>query len=508
MPFSRTSLLFLISYLFVNNASAQDVIDNNNNIISCPIPVYPRIETHGDDFNIEALNISSKSSIIEKNQLAKFSGGVTLVKQEHTIKADEIEINRNTSLMNAQGNIHFQNQGVDIFASQLKASKAMKATILSDSSYQLINNPGHGSAASISVNAEGTLSLIDSSFTTCYGESPDWQMQASEINISAAKNYGEAYNARFKVFDVPVLYIPYFSFPINKDRKSGFLYPKISTTKRSGFEIELPYYWNIAPNMDATITPRYMSERGAQLLTEFRYLSGLQNGSINIEYLNKDDKLKANNDPRYLARFQHTGTFSDNFRAYIDYTTISDDNYLVDIKSNQYNSNDAYLYQVGELAFFEDNWQAKIQIQDFEILGNHKNSYKTVPHIELNSFQKMPFLNGQFDLYSEITRFTTANRNLPEADRYHIEAGAMFPISRPAWFINSEFKLLQTNYSQKRISPTSKLEENVSRTLPKVRFHGGVNFDRTLQLFGKDFTQTLEPQLLYLYIPDKDQSTI
>ncbi|MEW6990225.1 LPS-assembly protein LptD [Colwelliaceae bacterium 6441] len=446
--------------------------------------------------------------MIKQNQLAKFSGGVTLINQDHAINADILEINRNTAFINAQGNIHFQNPSVDIFASQLKASKALQATILSDSSYQLMNNPGHGSAKDISINAQGTMSLLDSSFTTCYGDIPDWQLQASEITISATENIGEAYNVRFKLFDIPVLYIPYFSFPITNERKSGFLYPKISTTTRSGFQIETPYYWNIAPNMDATITPRYMSKRGTQLLTEFRYLSGLQNGAVNIEYLYKDIELKANDDPRYLARFQHTGSFSDNFRAYIDYTTMSDDNYLIDIKSDQYRSNDAYLYQVGELAFFEQQWQAKILFQDFEVLGDHKTSYKTIPQIEINSFNRLPFFNGQFDIYSEITRFKTANRNLPEADRYHIEAGVMFPVSKPAWFFNSEFKLLQTQYHQTRISQNNKLEENVSRTLPKVRFHGGMNFDRDMLLFDNGFTQTLEPQIQYLFIPDEDQSAI
>jgi LPS-assembly protein len=508
MPFFRLLFLFFFGNLITNDASAQNETLQSESVINCPIPQYPRINTHEAGLNLDAINILSKHSIIDKNQYAKFSGGVTLFNKEHTVNADEIEIDRLTTLMNAKGNIHFQNKGIDIFASQLKASKAIKATILSDSSYQLVDNSGHGKAASISVNNEGTLKLLDSSFTTCYDEIPDWQMQASEINISVSENYGEAYNARFTLFDIPVLYLPYFTFPVNKERKSGFLYPKISTTDRSGFEVELPYYWNIAPNFDATITPRYMSKRGTQLLTEFRYLSGLQNGLINIEYLNKDDELKANNDPRYLARFQHIGTFSENFRAYLDYTTISDDNYLVDIKSIQYNSNDAYLYQIGELAYFAEQWQAKIQLQDFEVLGDHKSSYKTVPHIELNSYRELPFLNGQFELYSEITRFETSEKSLPQAERYHVEAGAMFPISTPAWFVNSEFKLMQTNYRQSRISSTSKLDKNVSRTLPKVRLHGGVNFDREMSFIDKGYTQTLEPQLQYLYIPDEDQSNI
>jgi len=507
MPLFRTSLLFFIGYLITSNVFAQEIVTIAP-INSCPIPTYARINTTDNNLDLDALNILSKSSNIEKDQLAKFSGGVTLYRKDHTVTADEIEINRLTSLINAKGDIHFQNQGIDIFASQLKASKELQATVLSDSSYQLVNNPGHGSAGNISVNAEGTLSLVDANFTTCYDQVPDWQMQASEINLSVAENYGEAYHARFKVFDVPVLYIPYFTFPLSKERKSGFLYPQISTSARSGFEIKLPYYWNIAPNMDATLTPRYMSKRGMQLLTEFRYLSGLQNGSVNVEYLNKDNELKANDDPRYLARFQHVGTFSDNYRAYVDYTTISDDNYLVDIESTQYNSNDAYLYQIGELAYFSESWQAKVQLQDFEVLGDHKTSYKTIPHIELNSFSELPFLDGQFELYSEITRFETSNKALPQADRYHVEAGMMFPISTPAWFLNSEFKLLQTNYHQTRTEQFSKLDKNVSRTLPKVRFHSGVNLDREMTLFDNQYTQTLEPQLQYLYIPDEDQSNI
>ena len=508
MPFLRTIFVLSISFLLSNDTLAQDNNTQSNGIVSCPIPTHEKIIDTQANIDTNAINIFSSSTDIVKDKYARFSGGVTLINKNQSIKANEIEVNRETATMHAQGDIHFQNQGIDIFASQLNANEGTKKTVLLDSSYQLNKNPGHGSAGTISVNADGTLVLKDSSFTTCYGEKPDWQLKASEINISTAENHGEVINARFSLFDIPVLYLPYFSFPVTNERKSGFLYPKISSSGNSGLEIELPYYWNIAENMDATITPRYMSKRGTQLLTEFRYLSGEQNGAINIEYLNKDNEIKSNDDARYLARLQHVGSFSENYRAYVDYTTISDDNYLVDINSNQHSSNDAYLYQIAELAYFADNWQAKVQLQDFEVLGDHASSYKTVPHIELNSYQTLPFLNGQFDIYSEITRFESNDLTLPEADRYHIEAGATFPISTPAWFLNSEFKLLQTSYNQTRIQANSQLDKEVSRTLPKVRFHGGINFDREMVMFNSDFTQTLEPQLQYLYIPEEDQSNI
>lgn len=508
MPFPRISLALFIAFFFASKTNAQQVISPTELPATCPVPSYEKIAPKDETIDLADLNISSRFTDMTKDKLAKFSGGVTLFNKSYAVIADEISVNRATSTMSAQGDIHFQTPSIDVFAGQLSANELAQTTQLTHSSYQLANNPGHGSAASIIVGKDGTLSLVDSSFTTCYGETPDWILQASEINISMEENHGEAINARFKLFDIPVLYIPYFSFPVNNTRKSGFLYPKIGESGNSGLSIELPYYWNIAENMDATITPRYMSKRGTQLLTEFRYLSGLQNGSINIEYLNKDNQIKSNDDPRYLARFQHIGNFADNYRAYIDYTTISDDNYLVDINSDQYNANDAYLYQIGELAYFGDTWQAKVLMHDFEVLGNHKASYKTLPQIELTSNNELPFLNAQFDLYSEITRFKSGDISLPEADRYHVEAGVTIPFATPAWFLNSEVRLLQTSYRQSRIEGYQQLEKDVSRTLPKVRFHGGINFDRSVSLFNKAYTQTLEPQLQYLYIPNKDQSNI
>ncbi len=506
----RFSYIFTFAIIGLFNTSR--VTANDSDIpelgLQCPIPSFTNISTNNSDVTENTVLITSSKTQIIKNELAKFTGGVTLLTPTETIVADEVELNRRNLLVNAQGNIHFQNTGINIFASQLSASKGTSATILSNTSYQLTKSSGHGSADSISVNQEGILSLVGSTFTTCYGETPDWTLKASEININSDEKQLEAYNARFKVFGVPVLYIPFFTMPIGDDRHSGVLYPSMKSSSESGFETKIPYYWNITENMDATFTPRYMSERGTQLQTEFRYLFGLQSGVINLEYLDRDKKLSQSDDPRYLARFQHIGTFSDRFRSYIDYTTISDDNYLVDLDSDQYNSNDAYLYQVGEISYFGDSWSAKMQLQDFEILGNHNSSYKTEPHIELSKHQALPFGNAMFDMYSEITRFTTDEENRPTAERYHFEAGLTLPISRPAWFINSELKLLQTTYRQDNIQTNSLLKKSISRTLPKIRIHGGMNFDKTLKFKGKSYVQTFEPQLQYLYIPNKDQSAI
>ena len=481
--------------------------------LQCAIPTYIPMVVNAPKITDDSISITSKYSSIEKDQVANFSGGVTLVDKSQIIQADELAFDRLLMKFNAQGNIHYQNNSIDIFASELFASKKDKKSTMLDAAYQLYGNPGHGSAIELQIDSAKGLSLLDSTFTTCAGDKPDWQIKASEIKISADGSEGQAYHAQVRFFDTPILYLPYFTFPVSKQRKSGFLYPKIGSSTNSGIRIELPYYWNIAPNMDATITPHYMSKRGAQLKTEFRYLSGLQNGSINLEYLHKDKEIKSNSNSRYLARFQHVGTLSDNFRAYVDYTTISDDNYLIDIGSTQYNSNDAYLYQIGELSYFGEKWQATMKLQDFEVLGNHQASYKTLPHIELSAQQPFNLFSntnfpGVLELYSELSSFQPDTENQVSANRYHIEAGLSFPISTPAWFLNSEFKFLHTYYQQDDIQEGSALSRKASRALPKVRFHGGINFDRTISFFDSSYTQTFEPQIQYLYIPELNQTHI
>ncbi len=508
MSFPRYLILIISCLSMAKYSFAQQVPSIIEDTAQCPIPTFPKLVESTSTENSKAITILADKSGIKKNKVAKFSGNVMLMKDQQTILANEIELNRDNSTVDASGDIHFQNKGIDIFAEHLNISSSLNATTLTNTTYQLVGLAGKGGAEEIAVSKTGGLALIGSSFTTCYGKIPDWQLNASEITISKNENYLEAYNARFSLFDVPVLYLPYFKIPIGDERQSGFLAPEIDSSGKSGFKLSIPYYWNIAPNMDATITPKYMSKRGTQLLTEFRYLQNDQYGKIDLEYLNKDKELVNNTDARYLARVQHVGTFSERFRAYIDYTTISDDNYLVDIGSKHYNSNDAYLYQTGELAYFADTWQAKVKLQDFEVLGNNQTNYKALAHLELNSHQKIDFMDGLFDIYSEITNFDSSDKNLPTAQRYHVEAGFVIPMVTPAWFLNSEIKILQTNYVQDNIQLGSKLEENVSRTLPKVRLHSGVNFDRQANFWGNGFTQTLEPQLQYLYIPNKDQSNI
>ncbi len=485
----------------------EEVIDSESIVKFCPVPQYPNLAEGETLPSGKSYRIKAQNQNMQSGKIGEFTGGVYLYTKDQTIKADAVTIDRDKSEVIATGNIHYQNQGINIFAEQLAARNGGEETELLGTNYQLTGIAGHGGADQIIVTQSGTLNLNESSFTTCYGETPVWELKASEIQLSSDETFGKAYHAKFNLMGVPVMYLPYYSFPITDDRQTGLLYPKFKSSSLSGIEVEAPFYWNIAPNMDATITPHYMSKRGLRLITEFRYLLEQHVGQVDLEYLNEDKKY-LNDDPRYLARWQHTGNFGENYRAYVDVTTISDDNYLVDIGSKQYSDNDPYMYQIGELAYFSDNWSMGIRAQDFQVLGNYEPNYKLLPQIDFNFYQELGFMPGTFELFTEASQFVTNNLNLPEAERVHIEAGFNFPYVTPAWFLNSEFKVLQTNYRQTNIDLLPELESSVSRTLPKIRLHSGVNFDRSTALIGDGYTQTLEPQVQYLYIPYEDQSTI
>jgi LPS-assembly protein len=512
MPFFRIFSFIVIFIFFILTEAIQANTDSKGQIpdtkmMFCPLPEFEKISLDMPTSTSDIIQISSKKTSIERDQIALFSGDVIMVDKDKKIMADQLSFDRLKRQIEAIGNIHYQGKEINIFAGKLSADGEKRSTQMQLASYQLDGNPGHGKAEILSINDKGILKLTNSTYSTCLQKNPDWQIVASEINLAASGDFGEAYNAQLKVLDVPVFYIPYIYFPISNERLSGFLYPDFTSSQKSGLEISAPFYWNIAENYDATITPRFMSSRGTQIKTEFRYLVGMQSGQLDLEYLDRDDKY-INNESRYLARFKHIGSFSNGFRAFVDYTTISDDSYLVDIGSTQYNSNDAYLYQTAELSYFAKQWQTTLKLQDFEVLGNNLSSYKTLPQIEFSAHQPLSFLSSQLSLYSEVSSFKSAELNKAEANRYHIEAAITLPIVRPAWFVNSEFTLMHTHYQQNNLAVDSQLDEKVNRTLPKVRIHGGINFDRELLLFDNTYRHTFEPQLQYLFVTDKDQSNI
>ncbi len=300
--------------------------------------------------------------------------------------------------------------------------------------------------------------------------------------------------------------------PVSEKRKTGFLFPSFSSSTTNGIEIATPFYWNIAPEYDLTFTPHYMSSRGLFTKTEFRYLLGdpgdrqTPTGQFNLEYLGSDNMLDGSPN-RYMYHWEHSDALDENWRVLANYTDVSDNNYFNDLKSDVNRATDNQLSRVGEIAYFTDNWDFSARVQDIKVLGKEERPYQVMPQLNFNYRTPGVWEGLDFSFASEITNFRHKEDIYTTASRVHMEPSIRLPIHGPAGSLTSEVKLMQTNYWQHNIQQPE-LDDSVSRTLPQVRVHGQINFERYTEYFNQNYRQTLEPQFQYLYVGYEDQSNI
>ena len=300
--------------------------------------------------------------------------------------------------------------------------------------------------------------------------------------------------------------------PIGDTRKTGFLFPSMSYGSSDGMEVELPFYWNIAPQYDMTITPLYMQKRGNKLDTDFRYLTdGWGDGEIKGEYMGSDKKY--DDESRWGYQFKHDGIINKQWVVSLDYSKVSDINYFRDLDSDIGNREDGQLLQEGEVKYRSNFWDASLRVRDFQILLEKDNQpYRLLPELELNYYTPLWGNYVNFDVKSQLSRFDTDDTAKPDATRVHVEPGITIPLSNSWATWTTEARVLSTYYSQDLEGLTdpdlrNTLDESVSRVIPEFRTHARMYLERDTSWI-EGYTQTLEPQLQYLYVPDEDQSNI
>ncbi len=483
-------------------------------VVQPPVPV-PTVQPSTDENN-QVIRISSQDSEAQMGKQARFSGDVTVTQGNRLIKADEAVLDQENEQLDANGNLVFQDSAFTVTAESLQARMQNNSATLKGAQYWLHGQQVHGDANELEITPDNNLLLSETNFTTCPPGDSSWLLEAEKIKIDSSDEWGEIWDARLRIAGVPVLYVPYMTVPVSDKRKTGLLFPTFSTSSTNGVEVAVPWYWNIAPEYDMTITPNYMSNRGLFLKNEFRYLAGdAQQGQINLEYLDKDRSISGNPD-RYLYHWNHQGAIDKNWRVLADYTDVSDNNYFNDLNSDVAQATDNQLSRVGEIAYFQNNWNAGIRVQDIKVLGETDEPYQVMPQVSFNYFSPSLWQNLDFSFASEVTNFahkdagelSLAGQTIPTATRLHVEPSLSYPIYGPAGSFVSELKLYQTNYWQRDFANDSGLSEHVSRTIPQARLYGQINFERQTKLFDVNYRQTLEPQIQYLYVGYQDQSDI
>lgn len=451
------------------------------------------------------VKVQANEARITQNKVATFTGNVDITSDAARIQAQRAEVKNDGKDVKAEGSVSYQDQNMLVNSDSVILDSESESFVMDNTQYQLTGFVGHGAADNIEVSKSDGIVLNDVSFTTCPMGQEDWQLRASEISIDNDARLGEAKNTRFYVGGVPVFYLPYFAFPVSNERQSGLLFPKISSSSPTGVDYEQPYYWNIAPNYDMTIAPRLMSNRGTQLKTEFRYLTESQYGQFNIEYLPSDDELSQDS-TRYFYRWYHKGNLNDNWQISADVNGLSDDNYIVDLGSDFYNRADTHLFRTFGLNYYSQDLDFSVFFRDFEIIGDHPDTYRALPEAQLTWTQDLTNF-AQFRIDSELAYFDNEANDRPTALRFHVAPTLTVPYIRPWGEVTAEATLYNTYYRQDNVEGTT-LEEEVNRTIAQGRIFGNLRFERDYQWLGQDATMTLEPTAQYLYTSFEDQSNI
>jgi LPS-assembly protein len=453
------------------------------------------------------VRVSSDVAQMIQNSSALFNGNVTITSPNSMINADVAQIDNNGKQVTASGDVLYRDQTLQVESQGVELNSDLKLLQMQDTEYQFKGISGRGSADLLSLSGEQGLRLEQVSFTTCPKGGEDWKMFASEIVIDKDSPFGEAYNTKFYVGGVPVFWLPYFAFPVTAERQSGLLFPNIGSSSRTGAEYEQPLYWNIAPNYDATISPRLMTNRGIQLKTEFRYLFSQSQGEVQLEYLSKDIDTETQN-ARYFYRYLHQGKISEKWNLNIDFSGISDDNYIVDLGSEYYNRADTHLYRQVGISYYSPSLDFSLNFRDFEVVGDHPDVYRALPEMKLNYATDLTEY-VDFTLASEAAYFENILDSKPNAFRVHIEPSLSLPYQRAWGELLAEVSLLQTYYEQELSEGSlGELDESVSRTVGQGRLYGSLIFEKEELILDNEYSLTIEPKVQYLYTSFKDQDNI
>ncbi|MEH6451605.1 MAG: LPS assembly protein LptD [Psychromonas sp.] len=468
-------------------------------------PITPDTNTLPDEqlpVNIEARGVTGFSGKFT------YQDDVLLTQGNKTLTADQLNYYIEEERATAEGKVHFVNGDLTLDAEKMEAWLALDETSIYETQYQFHGQSGRGDSTKIYDNGKDLYTLTDTSYTACPPQDTTWSIDASTLYIDNETEVGTAYNAILKIKDVPVFYTPYFSYPLTDKRKTGMLFPTFEISSTNGFTYQQPVYINIAPNMDATITPTYMQERGTLLAAEYRYLLDAGTGKAQVEYL-RDDKIR--DDTRYLVHWDHSASFAQNWRFSADYNKVSDDFYFSDIDTDYGTRSDNQLLQTAKLSYVESNWNGELEVRDFQILGSGDTPHKVLPKVAFSAYQPLDWKSLQFDLYSEVTRFGHDDDNVYTGTRVHVEPKLSLPLYYESIFINTELKYMLSLYEQdipEGQAVYSDLESSVTRHLPSFKVNAGINLERDFSFFDSDYRQTLVPQVQYLYVPYQDQSDI
>ncbi len=459
--------------------------------------------------NNAPIDVKSNYSEIFDNEISSYFGNVVIKHADQQLSSDNANYDSVAKTLDIHGDAYYSDDDLTVHTNAGTFDLDSDQAKLRDVLFIAPSAPLRGHASAVIRDSKTVSRYQDVAYTSCPPGSQDWVIHASELKIDKEDGEGIAKNAWLEFKGAPVFYSPYMSFPTDNNRKSGFLAPSFGSTQRSGINFGMPYYWNIAPNYDATFKPRYLTKRGILLAGDFRYLTESSQGQTNLELL-PDDYLKQNQ-PRYFASVKNTTRFTDKVHANVDLNYVSDKNYFAELGSALSLPNFSYLKSQADVGYYGDMMNAVARIENYQsidkYLTGNKLPYRKLPEIDIHfkhEFNQLPVpvnvaLNNEFVYFQ--------HSSLLNGQRSNVKPSVSMPLQSESAYITPKASLQYTNYflSDPLISGSS---SQISRTLPIFSTDSGMTFERNVNLGGKGFLNTIEPRLFYLYIPRKDQKDI
>ena len=437
-------------------------------------------------------------------------GNAEIRRDDMTIFGETLRYNRETGRAEGDGGVRLQRGADRFFGPRLYYSILDDTGAFEGPSYLIERDrTARGTAERIEFLGRERYRLINANYTTCRPGQEDWRLEAREIELDFEEEEGTAESPRLRFFDTTILASPWAVFPLGDRRRSGLLTPYYAQTSSRGFETGIPYYWNIAPEYDATFTPVFMAKRGYQLKNQFRYLQASYTGELRFEYLPDDKEFGTS---REGVSWQHRHNFPWNTVATVDYNRVSDSRYFTDLATSVKQltvgnlPQDAYLTNTGALG--RAPYSAQLRFQSFQTLQD-----PLAPIVP--PYHRIPQLNmsvGYNDLFgvdsmlpAEYVRFT--HPTLIEGTRTTVNPALAVPILSPGWYITPKAGLRHVAYGLERVTdPNQPLAPQMSAGWASL--DSGLVFERPISNFGEGATQTLEPRLFYVYIPYRNQDAI
>lgn len=497
---SARLLLLLVTGAVIPAQAEQWPHCRVHSIISLPTlprainPADPQTYLYSDEVDAQA------------NDRYDLTGHVAIQQENLWLEADNATFWRSTQEVQARGAVRLGDLGMAASGGESFYNLNTKRGYLLNGSFNLKDQHGHGESPSVVIEGPGLVTLHDATYSTCDPDDRHWRLHASSIRLDRNTGFGSAASSYLTVYDVPVMFFPYFSFPINDARKSGFLVPGWGNSSVNGATYRIPYYLNLAPNYDATITGVNMSRRGFMVQTQARYLTPMGQGQFTGELLQSDDVYGAD---RYYTSYSHSGKLNRRWRERVDISHVSDKDYFYDFgnalsraATNQLNEEFTMDYAYGVTS-------ASASVQGYYTVDRSvptsERPYFKLPSFNVATSVPLPQRALRLDVPAEYVNFYQEDRI--SGHRIDFTPTLSAPFERSAGFIIPSLTLFQTNYELSD-NKNGEVPASQDRTLPAFSVDSGLFFEREFLFGERAFLHTIEPRLFYVNIPYKDQSDI